>query len=100
MRKRLPSFGKIKDEGKDVVIIMHTYGGVLGGAAAKRLSKFTRTHEGRRGDVVGLVHISGFVLPVGASVADGQGDQLPERVEGNEVRSPSLRSPSLPSRSS
>jgi pimeloyl-ACP methyl ester carboxylesterase len=92
-------FPLIENEGKDVVIVMHSYGGVPGSAAAKGLSKFRRTHEGKRGGVVGMIHISGFVLPGGASVADGQGGQLPEWVKENEVRSPSLRSPSLPSRS-
>ena len=93
-------FPLIENEGKDVVIVMHSYGGVPGSAAAKGLSKVRRSQEGKRGGVVGLIHISGFVLPGGASVADGQRGQLPEWVKENEVRSPSLPSPSLPSRSS
>lgn len=79
----------IKHAGKDVVVLMHSYGGVPGSAAAKGLSKAQRAREGKRGGVVGLVHISGFVLPGGASVADGQGGQLPDWVIQDEVRSPS-----------
>ena len=77
----------IEKDGKDVVIVMHSYGGVPGSSAAKGLSKVTRLEEGKKGGVVGLIHISGFVLPAGASVADGQGGQLPTWVKQNEVRS-------------
>ncbi|KAL6718755.1 hypothetical protein ACLMJK_002989 [Lecanora helva] len=74
----------IEAEGKDVVVIMHSYGGVPGSAAAKGLGKHTRSREGKRGGVIGLIHISGFVLPQGMSVADGQGGDLPEWVIQNE----------------
>ena len=76
----------IADEGKDVVIVMHSYGGVPGSAAARGLSKAQRSRERKKGGVVGLIHVSGFVLPGGASVADGQGGSLPSWVKENEVR--------------
>ena len=76
----------IEDQGKDVVLVMHSYGGVPGSAAAKGLSKAQRGREGKLGGVVGLIHVSGFVLPGGASVADGQGGRLPAWVKENEVR--------------
>ena len=84
----------IENEGKDVVIVMHSYGGVPGSSAARGLGKVQRLREGKKGGVVGLVYISGFVLPGGASVADGQGGQLPAWVKENQVRS-SSQSPSL-----
>lgn len=77
----------IETEGRDVVIVMHSYGGVPGSGAARGLSKVQRSGEGKKGGVVGLVHISGFVLPGGASVADGQGGELPGWVKQNEVPS-------------
>lgn len=80
----------IADEGKDVVIVMHSYGGVPGSSAARGLSKAQRSQEGKSGGVVGLIHISGFVLPGGASVADGQGGKLPGWVKENEVRCSSI----------
>ncbi len=79
----------IEDDGKDVVLIMHSYGGVPGSSAARGLSKAQRSKDGKKGGVVGLIYVSGFVLPGGASVADGQGGQLPSWVKQNEVRSPS-----------
>ena len=87
----------VADEGKDVVIVMHSYGGVPGSSAARGLSKAQRSGEGKSGGVVGLIHVSGFVLPGGASVADGQGGNLPGWVKQNEVRGSSFSSspPSL-----
>lgn len=86
----------IDDEGKDVVIVMHSYGGVPGSSAARGLSKAQRRGEGKPGGVVGLIHVSGFVLPGGASVADGQGGTLPGWVKENEVCSPRLSCSSAP----
>lgn len=71
---------------KDVVIVMHSYGGIPGSGAATGLGKATRKQEGRKGGVVGLVHSSGFVLPEGLSCADGQGGSLPAWIKENDVR--------------
>ena len=79
----------IQNEGKDVVIVMHSYGGVPGSSAARGLSKVQRSKKGENGGVVGLIYVSGIVLPSGASVADGVGGQLPAWVKENEVRPPS-----------
>ena len=59
-------------EGKSVVVLMHSYGGILGSGAAKGLGKGQWKEQGKDGGV-GLIYISRFVLPDGASVADGQG---------------------------
>ena len=79
----------VETEGKDVIVLMHSYGGVPGSGAAKGLGKGQRKEQGKKGGVVGLIYISGFVLPEGASVADGQGGQLPECVMQDEVCRPS-----------
>lgn len=72
-------------EGRDVVIFMHSYGGIPGSGAATGWSKETRKKEGQKGGVIGLVHSSGFVLPEGLSCADGQGGALPPWVRENDV---------------
>ena len=82
----------IEIEGKDVVIVMHSYGGIPGSGAAIGLGKATRKQEGRKGGVVGLVHSSGFVLSEGLSCADGQGGSLPAWIKENYVRFQSLQS--------
>ena len=88
----------IENEGKDVVILMHSYGGVPGSSAARGLAKDQRSKKAKKGGVVGLIYVSGFVLPDGGSVVDGQKGQLPAWVKQNEVRSPSLSPSFLPGR--
>ena len=83
----------IEIEKKNVVIVMHSYGGIPGSGAATGFGKAARRQQGRKGGVVGLVHSSGFVLPQGLSCADGQGGSLPPWIKENYVRmSPSSRS--------
>ena len=76
----------IEAQGKDVVLVMHSYGGIPGSVAAHGLSKLQRTNEGKEGGVLGLVFISGFVVGEGASVADGQGGSLPTWVGQDDVK--------------
>lgn len=56
------------DQGKDVIVLMHSYGGSPGSAAAKGLSKTERAAAGQKGGVIGLVYISAFLA--------GEGDSL------------------------
>lgn len=49
------------DAGKDVVLAMHSYGGLPGPVAAKGLSRKERTAAGKRGGVLGLVMISAIL---------------------------------------
>ena len=76
----------VEIEQKDVVIIMHSYGGIPGSGAATSFGKAARQQQGQKGGVVGLVHSSGFVLPEGLSCADGQGGSLPLWIKDNYVR--------------
>ncbi|KAJ4303247.1 hypothetical protein N0V90_002140 [Kalmusia sp. IMI 367209] len=54
-------------EGKDVLLFMHSYGGVYGPQALKGLSKAERKSQGLQGGVVALIFVAAFVAPVGAS---------------------------------
>ncbi|RYO98127.1 hypothetical protein DL764_007172 [Monosporascus ibericus] len=52
----------LEQEQKDVVIIAHSYGGVVAGAAAKYLDKQTRRTQGQAGgSVVGLIYVVGNI---------------------------------------
>ena len=61
------------EEGKDVVVAMHSYGGIVGNSAVQGLSKTERMEEGEKGGVLGLVNIVTLILPVGASCMAGWG---------------------------
>ncbi|KAH7123719.1 hypothetical protein B0J11DRAFT_506776 [Dendryphion nanum] len=56
--------------GNEVVLVMHSYGCIVGGAAVKGLSKKQREAEGEKGGVVGLIFIAGFLVDGGMSVKD------------------------------
>jgi pimeloyl-ACP methyl ester carboxylesterase len=60
---------KHADEGKDVVLIAHSYGGLPATESAKELSKADRQRQGKSGGLVRLAYISCIILPVGESDA-------------------------------
>jgi len=54
--------------GKDVVVVMHSYGGIVG---------HYRRIGGLKGGVTRLLYMCAFVVPVGASLTGQLGGQLP-----------------------
>jgi pimeloyl-ACP methyl ester carboxylesterase len=58
------------DEGREVVIIMHSYGGIAGSEGAFGLSKEDRVKEGLKGGVVRMIYLSAFVIGKGVVPAD------------------------------
>ncbi|KAJ5493299.1 hypothetical protein N7539_002045 [Penicillium diatomitis] len=67
----------VEEEGKDVLVLMHSYAGMPGAAAATGLAKTQRVQQGKRGGVVGLLFVGAFVVPEGLSCAGLQGGNLP-----------------------
>ena len=51
------------NDGKDIVLVAHSYGGIPGGAAANGLSKTDRTAAGLHGGIIGLIWIAALVAP-------------------------------------
>ena len=54
--------------GKDVVLVMHSYGGCPGSAAAAGLSKAARWAGGKQGGIIGLIFMCGFIAHEGQSL--------------------------------
>ena len=77
------------EEGKDIIILCHSYGGIPAGGAARGLSKSARMKQGDKGGVVGLIYISAFVVPEGMSLVNYLGGKHPPYVISNKVRSES-----------
>ena len=67
----------IEQDGRDIVLLMHSYASMPGIAAAKGYSKSQRALEGKKGGVVGLICMSAFLVPEGVSCAGTQGGKLP-----------------------
>ncbi|KAH0537197.1 hypothetical protein FGG08_005975 [Glutinoglossum americanum] len=58
----------VENEGEDCLVVMHSYGGVVGTEAVKGLKH--RGKDGFGGGVVGLVYLASFMLREGESVAE------------------------------
>ncbi|KAL0941534.1 uncharacterized protein CTRU02_204297 [Colletotrichum truncatum] len=66
------------DNEEDVVLFMHSYGGVVGCEACRGLDKVSRKKLGKLGGVIRLVFCSAFLLAEGTSLLDMlQGKPLP-----------------------
>ncbi|KAH8805116.1 Alpha/beta hydrolase fold-1 [Xylogone sp. PMI_703] len=68
---------KLVAAGKEVVLVMHSYGGIPGTESAKGLLKKDRQAEQKAGGIVSLVYITAFLLPPGATLASFLGDMPP-----------------------
>ena len=64
-------------EGNDVVVIAHSWGGIVGGSAMAGYGKRQREAEGKKGGVISLGYMAAFILPEGASLMDAVGHQRP-----------------------
>lgn len=67
------------DMGDDIIMVMHSYGSVPGNAAVDGLDKTEREKKGMKGGVVGLVWLTGFLVPEGKSMV-----QMLQEEYGNE----------------
>jgi pimeloyl-ACP methyl ester carboxylesterase len=62
---------------KDVILVLHSYGGIPGTESAKGLLKKDRDAEQRAGGIISIVYITAFLLPVGATLASFLGGMPP-----------------------
>jgi alpha-beta hydrolase superfamily lysophospholipase len=69
---------ELADQNKDVVIVTHSYGGVVGTECVNGLAKTDRGAAGKKGGVVQLVYFSSVVPVEGQSLQDAMADQLPD----------------------
>jgi pimeloyl-ACP methyl ester carboxylesterase len=61
----------------DVVVICHSWGGMVTTSGLVGLSKKERTEEGKQGGVVNLGYMAAFLVDKGSNLADLVGDEPP-----------------------
>jgi pimeloyl-ACP methyl ester carboxylesterase len=71
---------KLADEGKDVVLIGHSYSGIPVTQCGKGLSKEERRSQGRSGGLVNLAYLSSPVPPLGGHADSFRGEVQPEQI--------------------
>jgi pimeloyl-ACP methyl ester carboxylesterase len=73
---------------KDVIVIMHSYGGIVGTQAITEvLSKAWREKEGKKGGVVRLLYLCAYVMGMGQSASSLDPGMIPHFITIN-VRPP------------
>jgi alpha-beta hydrolase superfamily lysophospholipase len=67
------------EEGKEILLVGHSYGGIPISAAALGLSKRTRSKSGKVGGIIGLVYITALLVGTDKDVmsSTGEGDPPP-----------------------
>lgn len=61
---------KLADDGKEIVVVVHSYGGLVGAGAVEGLGYAQRSAVGLEGGVIMLVYMTAFVAPKGKSLKD------------------------------
>ncbi|KAF4341806.1 hypothetical protein FBEOM_4263 [Fusarium beomiforme] len=72
---------KLADDGYEIILVMHSYGGICGTESTAGVSKSERQASGKPGGIVHLVYISSPVPEVGGSVQTMMGDNMPHFME-------------------
>ncbi|GJC83264.1 hypothetical protein CT0861_06105 [Colletotrichum tofieldiae] len=67
---------RLADEGKEIVLVVHSYGGLVGANAVKGLGYKQRAKEGKKGGVVTFVYLTAFVVPAGKCIREMLGGQF------------------------
>ncbi|KAJ5111115.1 hypothetical protein N7532_001650 [Penicillium argentinense] len=56
------------EEGRDVIIVALSYGGIVASSAVEGLTKSARENEGKSGNVIKVIFLSAFALDKGQSI--------------------------------
>lgn len=81
----------LTDEGRDLVVVSHSYGGVVASCAVEGLSKAARSESGKPGGVVKVVYLAAFALDKGQSLLDMLGGNYLPWMKIEVSLSPSFR---------
>ena len=64
------SVSALAEQGKKVVLVVHSYGGLVAAEASKGLGYQQRAKEGKDGGIIMLVYVAASVLPLGKCIMD------------------------------
>ncbi|TDZ26195.1 hypothetical protein Cob_v001372 [Colletotrichum orbiculare MAFF 240422] len=67
---------RLTAEEKEIVLVVHSYGGLVGANAVRGLGFKERAKEGKKGGVILYVYLTAFVVPAGKSVKEMLGGQF------------------------
>ena len=67
---------KLADAGKSIVMVTHSYGGIVGTESTKGLAKHERETAGKAGGITRLLYITSLVPRVGESLVHLMGSEV------------------------
>ncbi|KAF2196642.1 alpha/beta-hydrolase [Delitschia confertaspora ATCC 74209] len=67
---------RLADKGKEIVLVVHSYGGLVGQNAVEGLGYKQRKAQGKKGGVIMFVYLTAFVAPKGATIKQLLGGQF------------------------
>lgn len=73
------------EQGKDVIILAHSYGGVVAGGAAKGLDEPTRRSQGYAAGVIGFIYVAGNITLENESLLEAVGGAYPPFIKLEKV---------------
>lgn len=75
----------IQQQAQHVVVVAHSYGGVVAGAAAKDLDKQTRKAREQPGGIIGLIYVAGNITLEGEPLLQAVGGSYPPFIKIGKV---------------
>jgi pimeloyl-ACP methyl ester carboxylesterase len=72
-----PVLMSLLDQQRDIVILAHSYGGIVAAGAAKDLDKDTRKAQGHTSAIVGLIYVAGNIALDGECLLEAVGGAYP-----------------------
>lgn len=69
---------KLADEGKEIIMVTHSYGGICGTESLKGLAKADREAAGKKGGISRVLYVTSLVPSVGQSLKGLMGDFQPD----------------------
>lgn len=76
---------KLVEAGKEVILVAHSYGGLVASNSVQGLSADQRSANDKPGGIIMLVFLCAFVVPVGTSLLTAHGDVYPDWWNVTEV---------------
>ncbi|OQV01256.1 hypothetical protein CLAIMM_06644 [Cladophialophora immunda] len=87
--------GMVADQGKDIVVLGHSYGGLVASESAKGHSKAERYARGLKGGIIRIIFLAAIVLQEGQSLLGHQGQLPPSIIKTDEYGFMRLADPAL-----